>query len=245
MVSNHSGGTSLAARASQTGSRMSTRSSSRSAASTRRAASRAPHRPAGRVAPSGDGMSSRAPGPSLDERARASGTRAYAGSGRAVTCCRSTSRVTPVRSRDLLDVEIARDRVGRRADRRQQAVERLALVIHALEPALLLQQLHLALEQVDGVRQDRLERGGAAPADERVGILAGGHRGDPDPDAVAEQLVARAEGGAEPGLVAVVEQDRRRARSGGAACAWSAVSAVPSGATTCSMPARTSRSTSK
>ena len=57
-------------------------------------------------------------------------------------------------------------------------------------------------------RQDRLERGGAAPADERVGILAGGHRGDTDPDAVAEQLVAGAEGGAEAGLVAVVEQDR-------------------------------------
>ena len=54
--------------------------------------------------------------------------------------------------------------------------------------------------------QDRLERGGAAAPHERVGILAGGHGGDSHPDAVAEQLVAGAEGGAEPGLIAVVEQ---------------------------------------
>ncbi len=69
-----------------------------------------------------------------------------------------------------------------------------------------LEQLDLALEQIDRVAQDRLERGGAARLHQRVGIFARRQRGDPHPDAVAQQLVAGAEGGAEPGLIAVVEQ---------------------------------------
>ena len=94
--------------------------------------------------------------------------------------------------------------VGGGPDGRQQAVERLAPVLDALEPPLPLQQLDLALEDIHRVAEDRLQRVGAALLHQRVGILAGRHRGHPDPHLVAQQLVAGAEGGPEPGGVAVV-----------------------------------------
>ena len=82
-------------------------------------------------------------------------------------------------------------------------------MVHALEPSLLLEELDLPLEEIDRVAQDRLQRGGAASAHEGVRILAGGHRGHPHADRVTQELVAGPEGGAETGLVAVVEENGR------------------------------------
>ena len=53
------------------------------------------------------------------------------------------------------------------------------------------------------------QRRRAALPHQGVGILALGHRGDLHPHAVAQQLVAGAEGGPEAGRVAVVEQRGR------------------------------------
>ena len=57
---------------------------------------------------------------------------------------------------DGLEVQISGDGVGGRANGRKQPVEGVALVLHALEPSLALQQLDLPLEQVDPVVEDRL-----------------------------------------------------------------------------------------
>ena len=162
-VSNHSGGTSVAALGSQARSLISTRSRSRSAATSKPALRRltgATGRPRLGVGASGG----------------AGGAAALVGG--------LLAEHLPAHTRplgDRLQVEIAGDRVRRRPDRRQQPVERLALVLHALEPALPLQELDLPLEQIDRVFEDRLQRGGAALSHQRVGVLARAASSPPAP----------------------------------------------------------------
>ena len=81
------------------------------------------------------------------------------------------------------------------------------MVVHPLEPSLDLEQLDLPLDEIHRGIHDGLERGRAARFDQRVGIFARWQRRDPHSHAMAQQLVACAERGAQPGLIAVVEEN--------------------------------------
>src|SRR6185437_10280267 len=85
-------------------------------------------------------------------------------------------------------------------------VERAPLAMQIAEPPLPLQQLELALEHIDGVVHLRSKLLSAKLVHEAVGILTVGKRHDLNGHPVSEQLVAGAEGGLQPRLVAVVEQ---------------------------------------
>ena len=89
-----------------------------------------------------------------------------------------------------LEVQVARDRIAGGADRREQSVQRLPLMLDSFEPTPRLQQLDLPLQDIERVSQHLLQRCRAARAHQRVGILARRERRDPDPHAVPEQLVA-------------------------------------------------------
>src|SRR5207249_12219901 len=60
-------------------------------------------------------------------------------------------------------VHLPRDRLGRRADRGQQPIERAPATGQRAEKALAVEDLQLPLEYVHGVLEDRFESGGAAP----------------------------------------------------------------------------------
>ena len=70
--------------------------------------------------------------------------------------------------------------------------------------------MNLALEHVHGVLQELVESSRPVPLDQRVGILTRRERSHTHAHSLAQQLVARAEGGAQAGVVGVVEQDDLR-----------------------------------
>src|SRR6185437_7864058 len=103
-------------------------------------------------------------------------------------------------------IEIARQRISGRANRWQQAVDRLALAAKIAEPAAALEDLDLAIEYVERLRSGPLEPLGADACDECVGVVAVGEGDDANHRAAGEQRVAGAKRRLEPRLIAVVQE---------------------------------------
>ena len=72
-------------------------------------------------------------------------------------------------------------------------------MLDTLEVPLALEQLDLALQQIDRVTQHRLERLHSALPHQRVRILSRRQGCYPDPNRVAQKLITRAKGGPQPG----------------------------------------------
>jgi hypothetical protein len=104
------------------------------------------------------------------------------------------------------EVHVARERVAGGPQGRQQPVEGLALPAQVGEPAATLQDLDLALEDVDRGRQLCLETTRAVRAHEGVGVLALRQGDDLHRCALPEKLVAGSERRLQAGLVRVVQQ---------------------------------------
>src|SRR5690606_32410507 len=97
--------------------------------------------------------------------------------------------------------------VRRRAERGEQAVERLSRALGGPEMPRRFEERELPVEDVDGLVEERPERLGAAVTHQRIRVLARWERDHEGMDAGGQERVGGAERGAEAGLVAVVEEE--------------------------------------
>src|SRR3954453_16324553 len=103
-------------------------------------------------------------------------------------------------------MQLSSDWICRRPNGWDQTIDGVPQVLEAVEVAFALHDLDLALEHVDRVPQDLVQRIHPSRLDQRVRIFAGRKRGDPDPHLVTQQLVSCPEGSLEPRLIAVIQE---------------------------------------
>ena len=121
-----------------------------------------------------------------------------------------TRQHRPVDQRGLAgasDVHVAQDGIVRGANGGKQPIDSGSAPGEIGKPATALEQLHFALEDVDGLFETSLHRLPPVLLHERVGIFAVGKGDHAHRRAPGQQLIARPEGGLESGLVGVVEDE--------------------------------------
>src|SRR5205814_4720067 len=104
-------------------------------------------------------------------------------------------------------VEIAHDRIGRRAYCRQQTIECASFLLQLTEPASALENLNLPLEHIDCVVELLLHCGSAVEAHKAVRIFSGRKRYNAHGKSLPQQLVSTAECRFESRRIAIVKKE--------------------------------------